>query len=56
MTSMARTLRHASVFRVLPTTAMAIYAAFQDVSQAVVISLIGLAVSTVILLVIRRIP
>jgi hypothetical protein len=59
MTSMARTPRHlffASVFGVLPATGMAIYTVFQDVSQAVVIFLIGLALSAVILVVIRRSP
>jgi ATP-dependent protease ClpP protease subunit len=59
VTSMARTPRHlflASVFGVLPATGIAIYTAFQDVPQAVVIFLIGLALSAVILLIIRRSP
>jgi hypothetical protein len=57
MNSMAtkpRRLLFAALFGVLPATALAIFTAFNDVTQAAVIFLIGLAVSAVIFLVLRR--
>jgi hypothetical protein len=53
-TTKPRHLLFAALFGVLPATVLAIFAAVDDVAQAAVIFLIGLAVSAVILLIIRR--